>query len=259
MTQQTLRARDKDELARFLGWFSVGLGAAQVAAPKTMCKIVGAKGEGIAPTLMRMMGVREITQGVGILSRPRPTMWLWSRVGGDALDLSLLGVTAARNPGRRARTAFAIANVLPIAVADWFESKHLSAKSGQPVQARRIRKAVTISSGRDTVEQAWVAAEELRRKVDRAGASVIIQEAPGNRGIELAVEFTEDPPLGDLGAAAQKLTGNDLATQLADSLRRLKQVIEAGEVTRSDSTPDGHLLSNHLKQRPAQPLEEVKA
>jgi hypothetical protein len=259
MTHDTLRARDKDELARFLGWFSVALGAAQIAMPKAMCKLIGAEGDGSAPMLMRLMGVREMTQGIGILSRPRPTTWLWSRVGGDALDLSLLALTAAKNPKRRGRTAFAIANVVPIAVADVFESRHLASLDGDGVPNRRIRKAVTISKSRDDVEQAWVAAADLRHKVDEAGASVIIQDAPGNRGIELAVEFEEHAPLGDLGLAAQKLTGRDLATQLADDLRRLKQRIETGEVTRSDSTPEGHLLSNHLKQRPAQPLEEVPA
>jgi threonine dehydrogenase-like Zn-dependent dehydrogenase len=41
--------------------------------------------------------VREVTQGVGILSRTRAAWWLCSRVAGDALDLSLLGPVLARN------------------------------------------------------------------------------------------------------------------------------------------------------------------
>ena len=71
------------------------------------------------------------------------------------------------------------------------------------------------------------------------------------------MEFVDAPPAGDLGAAALKLTGKDLATELADDLRRFKQLVETGEIVRSDSTPEGHLLSGHLKQRPAQPLEEA--
>jgi uncharacterized membrane protein len=55
----------------------------------------------------------------------------------------------------------------------------------------------------------------------------------------------------------QKLSGKDLATQLADDLRRFKQLLETGEIVRSDATPAGHLLADHLKQRPAQPLEEA--
>jgi hypothetical protein len=253
----TVRARDKDELARFLGWFSVGLGSTQLAAPRALCRLIGADADGLAPKVMRLMGARELTQGIGILARARPTTWMWSRVAGDALDVSLVALTAVRNPGRRARAAFALANLVPVAIADVFESRHLTAKRGTPVGDRRIRKAVTLQGSRADVEKAWLAADELRARVVDGGGSVHIREVPGGRGIELAVEFRERAPLGDLGAAAMKLTGNDLATELADGLRRFKQVFETGEVVRSDSTPDGHLLASHLKQRPAQPLEEV--
>jgi uncharacterized membrane protein len=250
-----VRVRDKDSLAQFLGWFSIGLGAAQVTAPKAMCKLVGAEGRGTAPRLMRLMGLRELTQGTGILTRPRPTSWLWSRVAGDALDLSLLALVAARN--RRARTAFAIANVVAVTIPDVYESRFLSKKTGPVRSAKLIRKAVTVNRPRQEVERAWTAETELRRKVEDARASVTFAEAPGNRGTELSIEFEYDPPAGDLGAALQKLTGSDLATQLADDLRRLKQELEAGQVVRSDSTPEGHRLADHLRQRAAQPLEEA--
>jgi len=258
MTQRDVRAREKDPLAQSLGWFSLGLGAAQVAAPRLMCKAIGARGEGRAPALMRLMGARELTQGVGILSRPRPTAWLWSRVAGDAIDLALLGLTAAKGPGRK-RAAFAIANVIAVTVPDVYESRFLARKRGEPQSGQRIRKAVTINRGRQDVEAAWAAAIELRAKVDGANASVSFSDAPGGRGTELAVDFVQDPPLGDLGAMATKLTGNDLATELSDHLRRFKQQVETGEIVRSEGAPQGHLLVAHLKQRPAQPLEEVPA
>ena len=253
----SIRRRDKDSLAQFLGWFSLGLGSAQLAAPRLMCRLVGASGEGFSRTLMRAMGARELTQGVGILTRPRPTSWLWSRVAGDGLDLSLLALIAVKNPGRRARAAFGIANVVAVTVPDVLESRYLSKLQGEPRGAMRMRKAVTIRRSREEVEQAWAGAADLREKVLEADAEVSFAEAPGDRGTELAVEFVHDPLAGDLGAAVQKLTGKDLATQLADDLRRFKQLVETGEVVRSDSTPGGHLLANHLKQRPAQPLKEA--
>jgi uncharacterized membrane protein len=86
---------------------------------------------------------------------------------------------------------------------------------------------------------------------------VSVTGAPGDRGTELTVELWYEPPAGDLGAAALKLTGTDLPTQLADDLRRFKQLVETGEIVRSDGTPDGHLLSEHLRQRAARPLEEA--
>jgi hypothetical protein len=250
-----VRVRDKDPLAQFLGWFSLGLGTTQLVAPRAVCKLVGARPEGSAPRLMRAMGMRELTQGIGILTRPRPTLWLWSRVAGDAVDVSVLAAIAAKN--RRARTLFALATVVPIAVADVYESRFLSRKRGEARSAMRIRKAVTIDRPRDEVEAAWNSASELRRKVDEHGASARFADAPGDRGTELIVEFEHDPPAGDLGSLAQKLTGKDLATQLSDDLRRLKQQIETGQVVRSEGTPDGHLLADHLRQRAAQPLEEA--
>ena len=255
MATHSIRARDKDSLAVFLGWFSVGLGTAQLLAPKAICKIVGASGDGASRRLMRLMGARELTQGIGILTRPRPTNWLWARVAGDGLDLSLLTLTLAKN--RKGRTVLAIANVLGVTAPDVYESLHLSRKTGVPREGMPVRKAVTINRPREEVERAWANAQELRERVLEADATVSFSEAPGDRGTELAVDFTEQPPAGDLGKAVDKLSGKDLATQLADDLRRFKQVLETGEIVRSDGTPAGHLLANHLKQRPAQPLEEA--
>jgi len=167
----------------------------------------------------------------------------------------VLGVIAVKT--RRWRTAFAIANVAAVAVPDVFESRFLAAKQGEPRKAMLIRKGVTINRSREEVEAAWSGADELRRKVDEAGAFASFEDAPGDRGTELVVELMYAPPAGDLGKAVQKVAGRDLPTQLSDDLRRFKQQVETGEVVRSDGTPDGHLLSNHLKQRPAQPLEEV--
>ncbi len=255
MTVRTVRAKDRDSLANFLGWFSIALGTAQVTMPRAMCRFVGSRAKGSAPLVMRLMGVREIAQGTGVLSRSRPTMWVWSRVAGDALDLALLGVVAARNPKRRLRTAFAMANVLGVAAPDIYESLHLGRKEGEPRSGMLVRKAITIRKPQGEIEQAI--GEELRQKVLEHGAAIRYADAPGGRGTEVVVEWTEDPALGEIGALASKVSGNDLATQLADDLRRLKQRLETGEIVRSDAVPEGHLLRQHVKQRPAQPMEEA--
>jgi hypothetical protein len=258
MATHDIRTQDRDSLARFLGWFSVGLGTAQVSAPRAMCRLIGAEGKGRSPLLMRLMGARELAQGAGILVRSRPTVFVWSRVVGDVLDLGALALVAKNGTGRK-RTAFAIANVAGVMVPDVFEALHLARQKGEPSSGKLIRKTVTIAKPREQVEHAWADATELREKVDARGAQVAFVDAPGDRGTELAIEFTFDPPAGDFGVAFQKLTGSDLATQLADDLRRFKARVETGEVVRSDGTPDGHLLADHLRQRAAQPLEEVPA
>jgi uncharacterized membrane protein len=253
MATHDLRTQERDGLARFLGWFSVGLGTTQLAAPRALCRLVGAGDRGLAPLVMRAMGARELVQGVGILTRTRPTNWMWSRVAGDALDVAAVAFVGVRN--RRARSLGVLASLLPIGVADVNEARYLSQREGEPRSGKRIRKAVTIARPRQQVEEAWVAAEDLRRKVDEQGALVAFEEAPGGRGTELVIEFRHDPPAGEFGVVASKLTGRDLATQLADGLRRFKSQVETGEVVRSDATPDGHLLADHLRQRAAQPLE----
>jgi uncharacterized membrane protein len=238
MATHDIRTHDRDSLARFLGWFSIGLGAAELAAPRAIRRVIG----GGDTRFIRLMGLRELAHGTGILTSARPTGWVWSRVAGDALDLGALGAVARHG---QKRTFAAIANVVPIAVADVYEAVHLTKKQGPPQSGKRIRKAVTINKPRADVERAW----------DLSEFTPSYAEAPGGRGTEVAVELVEDPPAGDFGLVVQKLSGHDPATLLADELRRFKARVEAGEVVRSDSTPDGHRLGAHLKQRPAQPQE----
>jgi hypothetical protein len=224
----------------------------ELSAPRAIEKVIG----GGDARFIRLMGLRELGHGGGILTRPRPTGFVWSRVAGDALDVLALAVVARH---RNKRTFAVMAQLVPVAVADLVEARKLSRRQGEPRSGKRIRKAVTIVKPRHDVEQAWADAAGLRQKVDEQGAQVSFLEAPGGRGTELSVEFVHDPPAGDFGVAFEKLTGRDLATQLADDLRRFKARVETGEVVRSDSTPDGHLLADHLRQRAAQPLEEAKA
>ena len=257
-TEPRARKGPNEKLADFLGWFSVGLGVSQIVMPRVVSKICGIDDSDGNTVLMRALGMRELTSGVGILTQKHPTNWVWSRVAGDALDLSLLVLTALRNPDRRARTAFAAANVLAVAAPDVSESVRLSRRTGDAKRGKLVRKAVTLAATRVDVEAAWLGAEQIRRKIERAGANVSFRDAPGERGTELLVEWIDAPPGDDLGRVAKKVAGRDLATQLSDDLRRFKQRVETGDVTRSDATPMGHRLGAHAKQRPAQPLEEAK-
>src|ERR1700712_14640 len=75
-----------NSLARFLGYFSIGLGLAEALAPNTMGHITGVRQKG----LVQAYGIREIVCGIGILSSNRPTEWMWARVAGDTLDLATL-------------------------------------------------------------------------------------------------------------------------------------------------------------------------
>ena len=51
------------------------------------------------------------------------------------------------------------------------------------------------------------------------------------------VDLAYDVPGGALGKAVAKYFGEEPQQQLDDDLRRLKQVLETGEVVRSDGAP----------------------
>jgi uncharacterized membrane protein len=74
--------------------------------------------------------------------------------------------------------------------------------------------------------------------------------APGDRGTEVTVELKYEPPAGALGAAFAKLFGEEPSQQIAGDLRRLKQVLETGEVVHSDA-------SIHQGMHPARPAADT--
>ena len=107
------------DAARALGWTSIALGAAVIAAPGWLDRQLGVSP---GPTLWRALGARELASAAGILARRDPTAGLWSRVAGDAMDLALLGV-AARASRRRGGVAVAAAMVAGLAALDLWQAE----------------------------------------------------------------------------------------------------------------------------------------
>jgi uncharacterized membrane protein len=75
-------------------------------------------------------------------------------------------------------------------------------------------------------------------QVANAGA-VRFSPAPGGRGTEVSVKMEYTPPGGAIGAAFAKLFGEEPNQQLADDLRRFKQMMEVGEVVTTEGQPSG--------------------
>jgi uncharacterized membrane protein len=59
---------------------------------------------------------------------------------------------------------------------------------------------------------------------------VHFNEASGGRGTELKVVLRYDPPAGKLGANVSKILGEDPAANVQEDLRRLKMLLETGEI-----------------------------
>jgi uncharacterized membrane protein len=92
-------------------------------------------------------------------------------------------------------------------------------------------------------------------KVDGSGTVKFIP-APAGQGTEVHLELRYDTPGGGVAAMMAKLFGEHPEMQIKDDLRRFKQIMETGEVVRSDGSPEGQLSRRMLKQRPAHPLTE---
>ncbi|RIK44438.1 MAG: hypothetical protein DCC55_02520 [Chloroflexi bacterium] len=320
-----------EQLARALGWFSIALGLAQVAAPRTVAQWIGVNDSPDNQSVIRAVGLREIVSGIGILSQSRPSGWLKARVGGDVMDLALLGAALNADDTQQERVTMAMATVAGVAALDVYCAQQLSSQAmdGQQLgwQQRergpraiapsvpaesgiRVEKSITINRPADEIYQFWRNFENLPRFMSHlesvevldeqrshwrakapAGMTVgwdaeIIDDTPGERiswrslegadvpnagsvqfkpatggrGTVVHVQIEYKPPGGAIGAAIAKLFGQEPEQQVQADLRAFKQVMETGDVVRSEATVHG----SHLAQRPAQPpkpeeLERVQS
>jgi uncharacterized membrane protein len=74
--------------------------------------------------------------------------------------------------------------------------------------------------------------------VDHAG-SVHFKELPHGRGTELRVVLSYLPPGGKLGGIVARLFGEEPSMQVASDLRRLKRLMETGEVPTVEGQTSG--------------------
>lgn len=103
---------------------------------------------------------------------------------------------------------------------------------------------------------AWRSADGA--DIDNSG-EVRFTPAPGRRGTEIRATLRYALPAGPLGKAVAQWFGEEPHQQLDDDLRRFKQVVETGEVVRSEGAPGGKRARGEFPQRPARPLTEAEA
>jgi hypothetical protein len=257
------------ELARFLGWASLGLGVPQTTMPGRFDRAIGIEDDDRARTITRVAcGLRELAAAAGILKLewPRPTTFLWARVAGDALDLTLLAAAFATRRRSTGRLAVATGAVVAITAADVKAALDLSrAPDGRAAQGTpesnneegtnpmRYRTAATVRGSRQDIERRW---QEWDGPARQAG--VRFADAPGDRGTEIHLDIEYDLKAGVLGRTIAIVQGEEPGLKVNEDLRRFKQWVETGEVVRSDGTPEGATPKRLLKQRPAQPLQAAE-
>ena len=118
------------------------------------------------------------------------------------------------------------------------------------------RTAITVNRPVDEIRRMWDDESFRPKHVTEIGAGVTFREAPGERGTEIHVDLSSGTSRGKLGSAVERLRGSAPLAKAKDDLRHFKQLVETGEIARSDGSPEGERAERKLKQRPAQPLEE---
>ena len=114
-----------DNIARALGWFSIGLGLTQLLRARRVTEALGMEG---SEGLVRAFGIREIAHGIASLSVDR-RVGLWSRVAGDALDAAALMTAMRRGNPQRANVALALAAVAGVTMLDVSTARRLGHQS----------------------------------------------------------------------------------------------------------------------------------
>lgn len=200
-TQGSNRA---ETLATALGWFSIGLGVAQLLAPRAVARVTGVDHH---PGLMRAVGVRELASGIGILSQEKPAGWLWSRVAGDAMDLAMLG-RAARAPhadgGRLSVVGLLVAGV---AILDLMSSLDHTPQGNmtQPDTAPgevHVQKRINVNCSPNEAYRFWRNFDNFPRFMKHLESVTTIEgdrshwvaKAPAGGKVEWDAEVTVDRP-----------------------------------------------------------------
>jgi uncharacterized membrane protein len=279
-------APDDRQLGQILGWLSVGLGLAELLAPRAVGRAIGV---GDHPAIMRMVGVREVVTGIGILSERAAGTWAWARVAGDAMDLALLGAAARLPDANPRRIAATTAGVLGVSALDVYSGQRLTASQSEDAPQIRVAETITINASPVELYRFWKNLENLPLFMEHlesvskvngrvshwvakapAGAIVewdaeIVEDQPerrigwrtlpesqvthegmvsfepatAGRGTIVRIDMLYVPPAGKAGVWIARLFGEEPALQVADDLRRLKQLLETGEVATTLGQPAG--------------------
>ncbi|MGI8961009.1 MAG: SRPBCC family protein [Bryobacteraceae bacterium] len=294
------RNDNAEGLTNALGWFSIGLGLAELAAPQALAQLIGVKDDDRTRNVLRGYGLREIAAGIGILSRPQPAGWLWGRVAGDLMDLSSLGTALGSDSSNRFRVGAATAAVIGVTALDVRCALQLQRGSADGTAAKtgavHVTRTIILNRSPEEVYRFWhdftnlptfmkhlesvqltgdnrshwkatgpggktvewdaemiddqpntrIAWRSLEGSDVHNSGSVQFERAPGGRGTLVRVEFQYTPPGGMIGATIAKLFGEEPGQQVDHDLRAFKQVLETGEVVKSDA-------SIHRGMHPGQP------
>lgn len=144
---------NSQSLARGLAFFSIGLGLAELLAPRPLARFIGVDEDN--DNLLRLLGLRELGAGMGIM-QGNAAGFVWSRVAGDAMDLALLGKALRSRKSERNRVIGAMVAVAGVTVLDVVGGILLSRNPTEPEWrvARGDRAGIEAADPREMREYA---------------------------------------------------------------------------------------------------------
>jgi uncharacterized membrane protein len=187
------------QLIKALGWFSIGLGALELLAPRALNRAIGV---GDQPVVTRLIGVREIVTGVGLLSERAPGWWTFARAAGDAMDLALLGAATRSPDADPKRIAAAATSVLAVGAVDVLSSQRLFQSESEGTVEVEVCESLAINASPQQLYTFWRNAENLPQfmrhlesvQVTGERTSHWIARAPANNCVEWDSEIVDDQP-----------------------------------------------------------------
>lgn len=209
-------------LAAGLGAVGLGLGLAQLLAPRQVAAFIGLEDDPNTTNWMRACGMREITTGVGLLMQPDQPAWMWARAAGDGLDVALLTSAAQSKYSDTRRIGAALGAVALISLADLFAldavNRQASAEDSNQhaPRGRRVEKAITVNRTPEDCYRYWRQLENLPRFMNHLDSvqqydeftSHWVAKAPMGMRVEWDAEIVSDRP-GEL-IAWRSLPGADV-------------------------------------------------
>ncbi len=204
------RGSTAGDLALALGWLSLGLGIASLMMPRAMARTAG-----LVPRddWMRVIGVREIISGAGIVLRPDKPQWLWSRVAGDLMDFGLMALAPRQRHDTRIHTisaALAGITVLDLLAAT-DKTRRLRRGSASTLTQTgglvRVKKSLNVNQSPEACYRFWRDFENFPRFMQHVEAVQVIDatrshwqvRGPFRQHLNWEAELSSDVPGQQLG------------------------------------------------------------
>lgn len=148
--------------AQLLGGLSIALGLGEVLLPRDCAALAGIHNR---PTIVRVLGVRELLVGAGLLRSDHPAPWLWARVAGDLFDIAVVRGLGRRGERARGWNRVALGTLLAVTVADIAAACAASRGGGAVLGMRAIEvhESITVNRPADELYQFWRDLKNLPR------------------------------------------------------------------------------------------------